>query len=151
MAGKLTHDQAVKLGKKGGQKNKGRVSPTTAAKIDARAKLRELIEADMIELHAAWKDSALGHFVQVKLPTGMTKVYKKSPNAIAIKDMFERAFGKPDQKVEAAVTVESQADMAIAAVLATLNQAIETHEQDDGQDSDVADDGAEPPGEGNPA
>ena len=96
------------MGKKGGPKNKGRLGPQTVAKIEAREALRQLIEADMIELHAAWKDSALGHYVQVKTPSGMMKVYKESPNAIAIRDMFERAFGKPDQKIEGKLILESQ-------------------------------------------
>lgn len=137
------------MGRKGGPKHKGQQSPTTVAKIEAREALRKKIEADMEPLYEAWKDSALGHFIQVKLATGEMKVYKKPPNAVAIKDMFERAFGKPDQKVEAAVTVESQADMAVATVLEALNKAIESHEQHDGKDSDVAADGAEPAGQGN--
>lgn len=97
---KFTKENAAKIGAKGGAKSKGRVSPQTAAKQAAREVLRKKIEADIEPLYEAWKDSAVGHHVQVKLPNGTMRVYKRSPNAMAIKDMFERAFGKPTQPVE---------------------------------------------------
>lgn len=92
----LTKEEAAEMGRKGGRK-KGCKSPNTVAKIEAREELRKLIEKDMRELYVAWKDSALGHFVQVKTETGEIQVYKKSPNAIAIRDMFVQAFGNPNQ------------------------------------------------------
>lgn len=95
----FTKENAAELGAKGGAKNKGRVSPTTKAKQLAREALREHIENDMEELYTAWKDVAVGHFIQVKTAAGTTKVYKRSPNGNAIRDMFERAFGKPTQPV----------------------------------------------------
>ena len=97
---KITKETASAMGKKGGPKNKGRVSPITIAKIEAREALRKMIEADTQELYAAWKDTALGHFIQVKTAQGDVKVYKKSPNGQAIKEMFDRAFGKAKQEVD---------------------------------------------------
>lgn len=88
------------MGKKGGPMNKGRVNPNTVAKLEAREALRKMIEADTQELYAAWKDTALGHFIQVKTAQGDVKVYKKSPNGQAIKEMFDRAFGKAKQEVD---------------------------------------------------
>lgn len=138
---KLTKEQASAMGKKGGPKHRGQQSATTVARLTAREELRKLIEKDQAALYSAWRESALGHFVQVKLPGGTTNVYKKSPNAIAIKDMFERAYGKPDQKVEANVTVESQADLVMAAVIEDLEKIIEKqHANDDGGDDHGVDD-----------
>lgn len=97
---KLTKEQASAMGKKGGPKNKGKLKPSTVAKIEAREALRKMIEADTEELYAAWKDTALGHFIQVKTAQGDVKVYKKSPNGQAINDMFNRAFGKAKQEVD---------------------------------------------------
>lgn len=92
---KFTKEEASAMGKKGGGNNKGKPSPRTKAKLIEQDELRKMIVADLVELYVAWKDSGVGHFVQVPTETGEIKVYKKSPNAQAIKDMFERAFGKP--------------------------------------------------------
>lgn len=100
MARKLTKEEAAAMGKKGGGHNKGQHSQNTIEKIEAREALRKMIEADTQELYAAWKDTALGHFIQVKTAQGDVKVYKKSPNGQAIKEMFDRAFGKAKQEVD---------------------------------------------------
>lgn len=96
----LTPEQRKARAKKAGEAKKGYKAPHTLAAQETKAKLVELIHADMVELYAAWKDSALGHYLEVKTPQGVVKVYKKAPNAMAIKDMFERAFGKPTQPIE---------------------------------------------------
>ncbi len=131
-------ERARELGRKGGMKGKGRISPTTQAKVDAREELRKLIEADMRELHSAWKDAALGHFMQVKMPTGEMKVYKKAPNAVAIKDMFERAFGKPEQPITGDVTMKMELSTRAQSILNEINSL--DYDESGQSDSKVDDD-----------
>lgn len=148
-----TSGRAKELGRKGGLKNKGRQSQSTVAKIEAREVLRKLIEAETVPLFEAWKDSALGHFIQVTSAAGLVKVYKEAPNGVAIRDMFERAFGKPEQKSTVDMTVTSTADNQLDSVLAEMEAAIliEDHENDDAtEDSDVAADGEVDTGERTP-
>lgn len=126
------------MGKKGGVKNKGKVSPNTVAKIEARQVLREKIEKDLEPLYDAWRDCALGHFVEVKTATGVVKVYKESPDSHAIRDMFERAFGKPVQPIEGKIDETIDLSEHAAKILAKL-EAI--NENESGQEDDDVDGG----------
>lgn len=82
-------------------------------KQKARQHLIRKIEEHTEQLFEAWRDAALGHFVEVETPDGKVNVYKKSPDAKAIKDMFDRAFGKPDQKVLIDLEAEQRIDTAL--------------------------------------
>lgn len=61
----------------------------------------------------AWEDLALGHFVEVPLPNGTTRVYKKSPNGMVLQNIFEHIWGKATQPIaiveEATVNFGSEA------------------------------------------
>lgn len=60
----------------------------------------------------AWEDLALGHFVLIEDPlTGSKRIYKKSPNGQAIKDMFEHVVGKPRQPIDVNIEDEPRYDM----------------------------------------
>ena len=131
------------MGKIGGGHNKGKPSPSTLAKVAAQDALRAAIEADMQELYDAWKATAIGHFVRVKTATGETKVYKRSPNASAIKDMFERAFGRPKQPIEGSITVMDLSESA-QAILDELNNAITDEETGEDETSEDASDMVRP-------
>lgn len=143
MARKLTKEQAAAMGRKGGGHNKGKIEASTIAKLTARDELRKGIEAMFPELLIAWKDSALGHYIQVKTAEGETKVYKKAPNPVAIKDMVERVLGKPVQPVEAEIMIVPQLTGRAQSVLDELNNIINADQS--GHD----DSGVDAEGDGN--
>lgn len=73
---------------------------------EMRKQIVERVQKELPALMDAWLDSAKGHFMQVKTPTGEIKVYKKAPNTMALKDLAERALGKPEQPVTGDVSGE---------------------------------------------
>jgi hypothetical protein len=95
----LTSEQARAMGRKGGLVTGGAKKNDSLERRTAREHLIQKIKDHTDELFEAWKDCALGHYIEVQTPDGKTQVYKKSPDAKAIKDMFDRAFGKADQKL----------------------------------------------------
>ena len=101
------------MGKKGGSVRGEQMRVQKLEKQKARQHLIRKIEEHTEQLFEAWRDAALGHFVEVETPDGKVNVYKKSPDAKAIKDMFDRAFGKPDQKVLIDLEAEQRIDTAL--------------------------------------
>lgn len=84
-------------GKKGGRP-KGYAS---IAAENFRAALCKEIEKEAAEYVKAWKALALGHWVEVKDENGNpVSIYKKSPDNSALRDLTNRAFGKPEQPIE---------------------------------------------------
>jgi len=123
----LTKEEASAMGKKGGAVRGEQRKQETVAKIEAREALRKKIEADMDALYSAWRDAAIGHFITVD---GVS-VYKKSPNAVAIKDMFERAFGKPTQPIGFENPLQIQSlDKKAEELIAKINEYEETSDED---------------------
>lgn len=78
--------------------------PGTFRKLAAeklRQRLIERVTEKADQIFEAWEDAALGHLVEkTNQITGERKVYKKSPNPLAIKDMMEQVWGKPTQPIQ---------------------------------------------------
>jgi hypothetical protein len=90
-------------GRKGGR-------PIKRERIHAEAMKRRFIQrvyAKVDKYLDAWEDVALGHYVEVKLPTGGTRVYQKSPSGLVLKDIFEHVWGKPKQTLEIEADVKT--------------------------------------------
>jgi len=113
MSRNWTKEEASRMGKKGGSVRGEQMRVQKLEKQKARQHLIRKIEEHTEQLFEAWRDAALGHFVEVETPDGKVNVYKKSPDAKAIKDMFDRAFGKPDQKVLIDLEAEQRIDTAL--------------------------------------
>ena len=109
------------MGKNGGVRP-GAGRPRAPHTIETEATKKAIVErvnAEAKELMDAWLDVAKGHFVYVKTASGETKVYKRPPNSTAIKDIIERAHGKPKQDVDVTSngeTITFASSPAIAAI-----------------------------------
>lgn len=79
---------------------KGSMSAHNKLLLEKKKWMERQIVNELAGLVAAWKESGLGHFVKEETENGQTKVYKKSPNSQAIKDMIERVYGKPTGSVD---------------------------------------------------
>lgn len=68
----------------------------TLAAEKARQVITETVVERLAPLLEAAFDLAMGHNYEKTMPDGETTVvYTKSPNGEAIRDLFDRAFGKP--------------------------------------------------------
>lgn len=91
----------AEAGRLGGFAKRGKKMHHTLDAEQAKAALIKKIHEDQNELYAAWHAAAVGHFQAVEIDGKIVQVYKTKPNAAAIKDIFERGFGKPKQEIEA--------------------------------------------------
>jgi|TARA_R100001530_G_scaffold119297_1_gene86462 hypothetical protein len=104
MAGKGQGEHSAENGKKGGR-------PKSTATLRAqmmREALSKEVEKDKEAYFEAWKDLALGHFLQVTDKDGnVTKVYKKAPDGKALKDILDQTMGKAPQQLDVTTDGES--------------------------------------------
>jgi len=86
-----------------GGKRKGSGRKQTSATLRAQMLREELgkeVEKEKDRYFAAWKDLALGHFLEVKQKDGTTRVYKKAPDGKALKDILDQTIGKAPQQLD---------------------------------------------------
>lgn len=86
-----------KLSKNGGRPK----APHTLLSEKMKAKYVERASKMADELFDAQVDLALGHFTEQDSESGSIKVYKKSPDGSAIKDILDRSQGKAKEVLEA--------------------------------------------------
>ena len=85
----------------GAREGAGRpVASSTLLAQKMKERFVERAHEDAEQLYDALQDSAKGHFIQVKTKEGETKVYKKSPDVTALKEIHDRVWGKPKQEVD---------------------------------------------------
>lgn len=123
---KITKETAKKLGAKGGRNKKGHKAAHTLEAEAARAALIAGIHELMPQILAAWADKALGHYEEREIipGSGVVKIYKKAPDANAIRDMLDRAMGKPVQPISAKVEDGVDLTEENAKALEELNKAL---------------------------
>lgn len=138
MAGEASREN----GKKGGRK-KGSAGTHTLAAAEARARLIQNIHDNMDELFEIWMTTCRGYYQEKTIFGKQTIVYKVPPNPNAIRDIMDRAMGRPTQPIEA--KVETQVDLSKRA-REVLGQLKPLHDESGSAHSDVDDDG----GEGDP-
>lgn len=129
--------------KKNGGKREGagrKKASHTITSEARRAWLIERIHQDMPALYDAWLQTALGHVVQKEVQ-GVERIYDVPPNPMALRDMFERAMGKPVQPVEGKIDTSVDLTARAQSILAKLNAINEEPDRQD--DSDVDGDGGE--------
>lgn len=120
----------------GAGKPKGHKSKNTLAAEQARARLIQNIHDHMDEVFEAWLTSALGFKIEKTDKNGTAKIYLVPPNPNAIRDMLDRAMGKPVQPVEGSIDTSVDLSARAKALLDKLNAL---DEDEDGQDdSEVA-------------
>ena len=119
--------------RKGAGKPKGvKASHTIEASV-ARAKLIQDIHNDMDVFYAAWKDRALGHYEEREIipGSGIVRVYKKAPDGNAIRDIMDRAMGRPvqpvDAKIDAVVDLSKRAKDMLAQLTPLHDDSRQTH------------------------
>ncbi len=96
----FTKENASKFGTQGGFKKRGRLATHTLKAQEVRRRMVERFYDEADEWYDALRAAGLGHYVEVITPSGKRVVYKKSPNVLAIKEMYERAYGKVPQTIE---------------------------------------------------
>lgn len=97
------------MGNRGG-KREGAGRPKSSATLRTqmlREALTKRFEKDADKYFDAWQDLALGHFVEVEGKDGQTKVYKKSPDGKALKDIMDQTLGKAPQQIDVTSKGES--------------------------------------------
>lgn len=86
-------------GKKGGRP-KGSVSPKTKARQKAEALFIEEAAKHIPSMVDALIDTATGIYTAIEKDGQIIRVYKRKPEAQAIKEFFDRVMGKATQPIE---------------------------------------------------
>ena len=115
----------------GAGKPKGHKAKNTLAAEAARARLIERIHANMDKVFDAWLSTALGFQLEKAGPDGTTKTYAVPPNPNAIRDMLDRAMGKPVQPVDGKMETTVNLSKHAKSILDKLNAL---DENEDGQE-----------------
>ncbi len=105
----------------GAGKPKGRKASHTLEASQARARLIERIHEDMDELYEAWLSIALGEWKEGVVDGKPQRIYTRPPNASAIRDMLDRAMGRPVQPVESPIVPTVDISKHTQTLLAQLN------------------------------
>ena len=93
----FTKENAAEIGRKGGLVSVG----YTKAIRETKSRLNERFKKEADAIFNSLLDSAKGHFYELVDDHGeMIKVYKKSPDIKAIKELLDRVWGKSKQHIE---------------------------------------------------
>jgi hypothetical protein len=105
-------------GRKGGRPKS---SATLRAQI-FREELSKRIEKKSEEYLTAIEDLALGHYVETKSTNGLQRVYKKSPDIRAWREVVDRAFGKVAIAIETKTDEDEQIQMTLNGIQEIISE-----------------------------
>lgn len=101
----MTPEKRKAISRQGGLAKKGYRAKHTLEAQEARKLLVERIICEQDALLTAWLDVAKGYWVESKDVDGNSvRLYKRAPNAAAIRDILDRVFGKHQETSRAAST-----------------------------------------------
>lgn len=127
----MTPEQRKERARKAGLAKKGHKASHTIEAAKTKEFLIAKIKEDFEEFYQAAKDSALGHLQVVTTPSGRKRVYKTAPNAVMLKDFFDRAFGKPTQPIEGSLTVKNDLSERAQSLLHEFREIEDTINSED--------------------
>ena len=107
----IPHDEAVAMGRKGGLKPNKKPRKEVLQRMAARQKLVARFEQEADKIFDGLMELAVGHWSVMDTVMGEQRVFRKSPEVAAIKELFDRMWGKAQQNVQIDGQIEHIANL----------------------------------------